>query len=99
MSSSQSLQSFTNQHWCPLLVLVFLSHCHVSKSLSPIHPKNDISSNKSTHTKPFVTRQEVFKSIIAATTTTAASIVPVSNAAETVGKDPLCNTGSCLGVW
>ena len=23
----------------------------------------------------------------------------IANAAETVGKDPLCNEGSCLGVW
>lgn len=110
MPSSQSLQFFANWYWHPLLLLLLLSQCRTSRCLSPIHPKNNIirnnsSSNKSTETKQCVTRKEWLKSIIVATTTTTAStivsssIVPVSNAAETVGKDPLCNTISCLGVW
>lgn len=41
---------------------------------------------------------------IAATTSTtqfvpATHLIPIANAAETIGKDPNCNDASCLGVW
>jgi uncharacterized protein (DUF1499 family) len=52
-----------------------------------------------------LTRKEWFKSITVATATasvvtyTLSSSPTISNAAETVGKDPDCNDNTCLGVW
>lgn len=43
----------------------------------------------------FISRKEILHSIV------SSILIPpiVTNAAETVGKDPDCNDGSCLGVW
>ncbi len=97
-----------------VLLLVFIQSTP-SLSLSSPSPQINGSNNNLVgisigdggRTGASITRKEWFSSILGAATATATASIGVvatttpliSNAAETVGKDPDCNESSCLGVW